>query len=95
MKLEERLCLGDRAKEVLENESFIAAFEDIEKDLLESWKNSPARDAEGREKLWIYQMLLQKVKTQLTQTMETGKLAVLELQHKQTMWDRAKAGIGL
>ena len=91
MTLEERLFAGNRAKEVLENEAFIAAFEAIEKEVIEQWTNSPARDQDGREKLWSYLHLLRKVRTHLTSTLETGKLAQVELQHQQTLRDRAKA----
>lgn len=88
--LEQRLFLGDRAKEVLENEAFIAAFEATEKEVIEQWTNSPARDQEGREKLWQYLMLLRKVRASLQSTLETGKLAKLELQHKQGLADKAR-----
>jgi hypothetical protein len=90
---EQQLYSGDRAKEVLENEAFIAAFEAIETEVMEQWKNSPARDKEGRESLWAYLMLLKKVQTHLVTTMETGKLAKLEIAHQQTLFDRAKAGV--
>lgn len=93
--LEQRSYQGARAREVLENEVFNQAFEDIEKELIESWKKSPARDQEGREKLWIYLAMLQKVKSNLQTTMETGKLAELELMHKQSLADRAKEFLGM
>ena len=93
--LEQRLYNGSRAKEVLENEEFQAAFEAIEKDILEQWTNSPARDAEGREKLWSYLHLLRKVRTQLQSSLETGRLAELDLQHKRTMSERARSMLGM
>ena len=88
--LEQRLYLGDRAGEVLENEAFIAAFEAIEKDVIEQWSNSPARDEAGRQSLWQYLQMARKFKANLQTTMETGKLAKLELQHKQTLADKAR-----
>ena len=72
------------------NEAFIAAFDDIEKEIIESWKSTPARDAEGRERLWTYLTLLKKVRTQLETTLETGKLAQLELSHRQSAMDKLK-----
>ena len=93
--LEQRLYMGNRAKELLENEAFIAAFEDIEKEIIESWKATPARDAEGREKLWTYLTLLKKVRTQLQTTLETGKLAQLDLQHQQSIRDKVRDWTGL
>lgn len=91
----ERIYDGNRAKEVLENEQFQAAFDAVEQDIIDKWTNSPARDAAGRESLWQYLMLLRKVKAQLTGTMETGKLAELDLKHKQSMLDRVRTGLGL
>lgn len=96
MTLDERLYAGNRAKEVLENEAFTAAFEAIEQEVIEQWMQSPARDQDGREKLWSYLHLLKKVRTHLTSTLETGKLAQIELQHQQTLRDRARQmGAGL
>lgn len=88
MEIEQRIYSGARAREVLESEAFIEAFEAIEKDIAEKWKNSPARDAEGREKLWIYQHLLSQLKQQLVSTMETGKLAQMEVNHKKSLLER-------
>ena len=90
MTLEERLYLGDRAREVIENEAFIAAFDATEKEVIEQWMQSPARDQDGREKLWQYLSMLRKVKANLQTTLETGKLAQLELQHKRTMAEKAR-----
>lgn len=89
--LEQRLYQGDQAKLILENEAFTNAFDAIEKDVIEQWKSSPARDEEGREKLWTYLQMLHKLKASLTTTLETGTLARVELQHKQTLADKAKA----
>ena len=88
MNLEQRIFEGDRAKEVLENEAFQAAFDAIEQEYTEAWKTSPARDAEGREKLWTYLMLLRKVKAHLQTTLETGKLAALDMDRKRTIAER-------
>lgn len=91
--IETRIYEGDRAREVLENEVFQAVWADIEKEWTDAWMNSPARDEAGREKLYQYVMTLRKLKAQITTTLETGKLAQLDLQHKQTLADRAKDGI--
>jgi uncharacterized membrane protein YccC len=93
MTHEQEAVLGARAREVLENEAFTSAFEQIEKELIEQWKNSPARDQEGREKLWVYLSMLRKVKSTLEQTMQSGKLANLEIEHaKKKLTERL--GIG-
>jgi hypothetical protein len=91
--IETRIYDGNRAREVLENEVFQAVWTDIEKEWTDAWMNSPARDEAGREKLYQYVMTLRKLKAQITTTLETGQLAQLDLQHKQTMADRVKAGV--
>lgn len=88
--IEERIYDANRAKEVLENEAFQQAFADIEQEVIEQWKSSPARDEAGREKLWMYLSMLRKVKTHLETTLESGKLAGLEIEHRQGLL--AKAG---
>jgi hypothetical protein len=90
MTLEQRLYFGDRAREVLENEAFTQAFTDIELEILTQWKTSPARDLEGREKLWQLLSLLNKLKATITTTLETGKLAKLDLEHKRNLAQRVK-----
>ena len=90
MELGERIYNGDLAKQVLENEAYIAAFADIEQEILTQWKQSPARDGEGREKLWQLLSLLNKLQATLQATLDTGKLASLELQHKRSLAERGR-----
>ena len=91
MNLSERLYNGDRAREVLENEAYTAAWADIETEILTQWKQSPARDADGREKLWQLLSLLHKLQATLKTTLETGKLAMMELEHQRTLAERLNA----
>jgi hypothetical protein len=88
--LEERIYDGNRARECLENEQFNWAFESIEQELTNAWRTSPARDEEGREKIYLSLQMLTKLKAALQSSLETGKLADLDLQHKKTLMDRAK-----
>ena len=90
MNISERIYNGDRAREVLENEAFSQAFIDIEAEILNQWKQSPARDGEGREKLWLMLSLLGKIRTVLQTSLETGKLAGLDLQHQRSIAERLK-----
>ena len=91
--IETRIYDGNRAREVLENEVFQAVWTDIEKEWTEAWMNSPARDEAGREKLYQYVMTLRKLKAQITTTLETGKLAKLDMEHSRTMLERARDGL--
>ena len=84
--LEQRLHDGSRAREILENEQWQATFDAIENEVIESWKTS--QNAADREKQWTYLQVLQKVQMHLVSTLETGKLAELELEHKKTLQER-------
>lgn len=90
MTPEQELYRAGRAKEVLENEVYLDAFEQIKQEIEQQWKSSPARDVEGRERLWLMQALLSKLQNCLQATMDGGKVAVAELRHKQTLIDQAK-----
>ncbi|MBT2300373.1 hypothetical protein J7E70_07835 [Variovorax paradoxus] len=85
---------ADRAKEVLENEAFHQAFHDIKQELTEQWKTSPARDLDGREKLFLMLKMLEKVEICLKASLDSGTLAKEKLKYEQSLLDRAKASIG-
>lgn len=96
MSDELRLHRGTRAKEVLENEEFQGAFSSIEEELTQAWKTSPQRDVEGREKLFLALTMLSKIKAALEQTVDSGKLALLNLQHQNpTMQQEARRFLGM
>lgn len=88
--IEERIYDANRAKEVIENEAFVKAFEDIRKDLIESWENIPSthQSAQARDRIHLSLTLLKKVHACLTLSVESGKLARLEIEHRQTMAQR-------
>lgn len=84
MTPEEESIRADRAKELLENPLVIEAFETIEFELTKALMDSPARDTEGREKLYLMNQLLKRVKKHFESTVNTGYLA------KRTIADRLK-----
>lgn len=92
MTLEERLYNGDQAKLVLENDEFQKAFDAIRQDYIEQWLEIPSTDqsAKQRDRLHLALTLLDKVKSTLVATMESGKLAMVELNHRRTLAERAK-----
>ena len=94
LELNKRIYDADQARLVLENEAFQAAFTDIQSEIIEQWKQSPARDEAGREKLWNLLMLSQKLENSLKATLDKGKLASLELERKRTMPQKVKELIG-
>lgn len=93
--LEQRVYDASRAREVLENEAFQQAFDDIRQEITEQWMNSPARDAEGRESLWNLLKLTDKLQATLTASLNDGKLAQADMNHQQSLLDRAKSLVGM
>ena len=94
MNISERIYNADRAREVLDNEAFQQAFEDIKQELTDQWMKSPARDQDGREKLFLMLKMLEKVEICLKASLDSGKLAAKELEYQRSMLDRAKAAAG-
>lgn len=88
-----RIYDGNRAKEILENEVFQQAMTSIKTEINEQWQNSPARDQEGREKLWMMLKIAEKFQSILQTTLETGKLAEIDLNHKRNLLQRASEGL--
>jgi hypothetical protein len=81
--LDQRAHEGDEARQVLENPAFGRAFNSIEKEHVEAWLNSPARDPQGRETLWMTVKLLHKLRATLEASMTDGKLAKVEMEHQE------------
>lgn len=82
MRLEEELQRGQMAEYLMTHPIFVESFDLIEKELMEEWKNSPSRDADGREKLWTMLKLLHRLKSNIQTVAETGKLAEMSLLQK-------------
>ena len=95
MTPEERIHDGNRAKEILDNPVFQQVFTDYRTEITDQWMKSPARDLEGREKLWLMLSMLTKLEAMLKTTLDSGKLSMKDLEYKQSMADRAKSLIGI
>jgi hypothetical protein len=92
--IEQRLYNGDRAREILENEVFQQVFTDYRQEITDQWMKSPARDQEGRERLWVFLAHLNKLEAMIQTTLDTGKLAKKDLEYRQSMQERIKSLIG-
>lgn len=73
--LEHEIQRGKDAEYLLQHPLLVEAFEVIEKEVTEQWQNSPARDVEGREKLWLSLKLLNRLQAQIKSVVETGQVA--------------------
>ena len=73
--MSKEIHLGNKAKRILEDEIFTDAVKKIEERLNQEWLNSPLRDTEAREKIFLMRKMLETIINEITSVMETGKLA--------------------
>ena len=75
MDKEKEIQRGHRAKAILQDEIFAEAIQKVSVELDQEWLNSPIRDTEGREKIYMMKKMLNVLLVQIQSVMETGKLA--------------------
>lgn len=80
MNQDDEIKRGREARQLLEHPLLNEAFTTLDSEIATSWKSSPARDAEGREKLYLMQALLTRIHLHLNSIMETGMLAATTAQ---------------
>ena len=79
MDKEKEIQRGHRAKQILEDPIFVEALQKVSQELDQEWINSPIRDTEGREKIYMMRKMLGVLHVQLQSVMETGKLATKQI----------------
>jgi hypothetical protein len=68
-----------RAQSLMDDDLLREAFATLEADYIAAWKLTPARDGDGRERLWQAVQIVARVKDHLGCVIENGKLANAEL----------------
>ena len=79
MELEKEQQRGQQAKRILEDPIYIEALQKVSQELDQEWINSPIRDTEGRESIYMMKKMLNVLHVQLKSVMETGKLATKQV----------------
>jgi len=82
-----------QAQELAEHPLFKEALQQYRERLMQQWADSPARDTEGREKLWLMCKTADAVERHLVELMQTGKLASLQLEQRRTLAQRARESL--
>lgn len=70
---------GERAKRLLENELIVEAFEKIEAEITESWRNSAVDEAEKRHNAYLMGLLLERFKQHFRVIVAGGEKAQIDL----------------
>jgi len=78
---------GEDARQLLEHPLLIEAFDTFEVEITEKWRSSPARDEDGRERLWMMLQAARRARAHLESLVDSGKLA------KATLAQRAAAAL--
>lgn len=86
MTPEQRTQRARSAKELLENPLLLEALQAVEVAYWKQFKDSPARDTEGREKIYMGLKSLEDAKQYLRAYIEDGELA-------QALINEAESGI--
>lgn len=77
---------GKRAEEILNNEVYSQSYAMLETEVIGKWRES--RNADDREQLHQFLMMLGKVQNALETVMRTGQVAQAEITRKATRADQ-------
>lgn len=89
MDIDEEIRRGNMAKNVLENEVYLEAFESVRQAIISAWESAPIRDREGHHELRLMLKSLKDIEGHLKMVMETGKMAQIKTSESTGFWDRA------
>jgi hypothetical protein len=89
-RLNEMAARGGRAKELLDNELLMEAFETLEASYVAAWRATAIDDMTGREKLFLAINIVGKVRDHLASAVANGKLARAELDALVQVAERRK-----
>jgi hypothetical protein len=93
MNPHEEVQQGYLAKQLLENEVFKSAFENVRVGIYEKWKSCPVRDVQGQHELKLMDKLLGELEGYIKQVVDTGKMAEIQLENERKLQLVRKAGI--
>ncbi len=70
---------GADASYILEHPLYVESVTSIRERLMKNWQESPVRDTEGREKIWMMLTMLNEIEANFRSMVQTGKLASSQL----------------
>lgn len=88
MTRDEEIRLGERAAQLLQDEVLTLAFANLERDHLNAWRTSPARDTEGREAIYNLMRQIDAIKAELDKMAQVSRFEKARIEKINS--DRAK-----
>ena len=90
VQLARDLSRAEKARAALDNDVLADAFATLEQEYIKAWRETPARDTDGRERLWQAVQIIGKVKTHLQSAVNDGTLAAKEVDSLARLGERRK-----
>lgn len=82
MTTDDELKRGEQARQVVENEIYIEAWQGVRDTLIRKWEACPIRDKEGQHELKLMLKLLTDVRRNIETVMQTGQMAKIEIERE-------------
>lgn len=79
MTKEQEVERGRQAAAILENPAFKEAVDALEKTYTDDWRNTPAADAQGRERLYVALQVSRDFMGHLVSMVASGKISAQQL----------------
>lgn len=76
-----------QSTDLMNNEYLWKQFDYLKQQYMEAWLVTPARDTDGRERLWQAVQVVGKVKDHLRKVLDDGKLAKQDLERLASKQD--------
>lgn len=84
---------GVQAKDLLDNPLLAEALSEAKRQIVEMWENTPSRDSDGREWLWLLHQSALRFEGVLKGYIDTGKIAKANLPKTKSLKQRMKSVI--
>ena len=78
-KVREKQGRAEKAEALLRNELFVEAFNYLDEQFTDAWKNSDIKDADNRERVYYLCQSLSALRGYFQSVVEDGKLAEAQL----------------
>lgn len=79
---------GEQARQVIENEIYVEAWQSVRDGIIQAWESAPIRDQDGQHELKLMLKLLTDVRRNIETAMTTGKLAAIQIE-RENLFRRA------
>src|SRR5512139_616813 len=93
MSTSEELRRGELARQLLNSEIYTDAIAQVRQAIIEKWISAPMRDIEGQHELKLMLKLLGDVTGYIENTLQTGKMASIQLEQEQRMTKLRSVGL--